>query len=127
MRLSIRVSISPRLRIPPSSAIIAGVFRMRAKTGLSASRQALRTRRSVSIGKLGPGDLGLRIGHLIAFDHRGAGGNGAIPAPDIGIFLEIDPLPLEAGDPREGRDIDDRIFAAHILLALEQTVEHAIE
>src|SRR5262245_40648263 len=47
--------------------------------------------------------------HLVALLRRRLLGDGQIPALDVWILVQVDGLPLVAGDPRPDRDVGDGI------------------
>ncbi len=63
---------------------------------------------------------------IALFDSR-AGGNGLVPAQNVGVGAEVDRLPLVAGDPGPRRHVGDRVVACEIFGLAEPLVENAIE
>src|SRR5579871_1538491 len=57
--------------------------------------------------------------HLVALLHRRTLGDGAIPAFDVGIFVQIHRLPFEARDPGPDRDIGDGIVVGNVFVGRE--------
>src|SRR6516225_3065603 len=65
--------------------------------------------------------------HFVALLNRRPLGNGRVPPPHVGIFLEIDGLPLVARDPRPDGDIGDGVGVGDEFALREAAVEHTIE
>src|SRR5262245_21378170 len=83
-------------------------------------------------GKSNPARSGHRdflhlFGYVIAALNRRTVGDGDVPALDVRICMEVDGLPLVAGDPRPDRHVGDRIVVGHVFMLGQSPVENGIE
>src|SRR4051794_32111267 len=72
-------------------------------------------------------DVGHLFRHVVTLLDGRPLGDGQVPPLHVGVLVEVDRLPLEAGYPRPYRNVGDGIIVGDEFAVGEAPVEHAVE